>query len=63
MGVVRAWGQNDLPTMWLGAFGGLSGPDRGTPKSASLGSMYLWETSLWGKPASPRGVGKGEVRG
>jgi len=63
MGVVRVWGQNDQSALRLGAIGGLCGPDRGTPKSASLGSMHVWEMSLWGKPASPRGAGKGEVRG
>jgi hypothetical protein len=63
MGVVRVWGHNDLPTMWLGAIGVPYCPDRGTPKSASLGSMHVWEMSLWGGPASPRGACKGEVRG
>lgn len=60
MGVVRVWGQNDQSAMRLVAIGGLCGPDRGTPTSTSLGSMNVWETSLWGKPVS-RGAGKGEM--
>lgn len=64
MGVVRAWGRSDLSAKRLGAYATLSGLNSRTPTSTSLDSLNVRERSLWGKPASPRGVaGKGEVGG
>lgn len=63
MGVVRASGRIDLSAMRLGAFGGLSGLDSRTPKSTLFDSLNVREKSLCGRPASPRGTGKGEVEG
>lgn len=61
MGVVRASGRIDLSALRLGVFGGLSGLDSHTPKSASLDAPKLGGKLLRGSPASPRGAGMGEV--
>lgn len=61
MGVVRASGRIDLSAMRLGAYGALPGPGSRTPKSTSFHSLNVREKSPWGRPASPRGAGHGEV--